>query len=406
MILTVKGYKCLKEEVKMDINKVNVLWGPMGAGKSSILESLAIFIDILNGRLKLEGDKISSSSLKHLQGIRFNDLVNLSEKYMSIGVQDLDYLFTITYNKDSQLFQAKLSSTGREVPIAEINDLTVDKISEITKEIREIVLEGKRFIEDRYGREEKKFIKDVIENAEKQPNIKKYLEGLLKSDFIYISHHRTAPSEIKFGEFRSITSSRLSSMGENLLDLLFNLVVQRVREEKVLTELEGCLRSLEIISKQPSIEVDLQETFEDSSIRIDGKDIRVLSCGERNTILLLLGSIIVENNQALIIEEPEIGIHVINFNKLLSSMLKELEGKNSILILSTHSPIPLHAFRSKIIKREVNPKDINFYYIYKEDGKVEIINLKFGNEGRLILTPDARTTLRSMIDIDLVKNIL
>jgi len=176
---------------------------------------------------------------------------------MSIGVQDLDYLFTITYNKDSQLFQAKLSSTGREVPIAEINDLTVDKISEITKEIREIVLEGKRFIEDRYGREEKKFIKDVIENAEKQPNIKKYLEGLLKSDFIYISHHRTAPSEIKFGEFRSITSSRLSSMGENLLDLLFNLVVQRVREEKVLTELEGCLRSLEIISKQPSIEVDL-----------------------------------------------------------------------------------------------------------------------------------------------------
>ncbi|MEM4536783.1 MAG: AAA family ATPase, partial [Nitrososphaerota archaeon] len=196
---------------------------------------------------------------------------------------------------------------------------------------------------------------------------------------MYISHHRTAPSEIKFGEFRSITSSRLSSMGENLLDLLFNLVVQRVREEKVLTELEGCLRSLEIISKQPSIEVDLQETFEDSSIRIDGKDIRVLSCGERNTILLLLGSIIVENNQALIIEEPEIGIHVINFNKLLSSMLKELEGKNSILILSTHSPIPLHAFRSKIIKREVNPKDINFYYIYKEDGKVEIINLKFGN---------------------------
>jgi len=45
MILTVKGYKCLKEEVKMDINKVNVLWGPMGAGKSSILESLAIFME-------------------------------------------------------------------------------------------------------------------------------------------------------------------------------------------------------------------------------------------------------------------------------------------------------------------------------------------------------------------------
>lgn len=95
--------------------------------------------------------------------------------------------------------------------------------------------------------EEKKFIKDVIENAEKQPNIKKYLEGLLKSDFIYISHHRTAPSEIKFRESRSITSSRLSSMGENLLDLLFNLIVQRVREEKVITELEGCLRSQRLL---------------------------------------------------------------------------------------------------------------------------------------------------------------
>lgn len=86
MLFTVKGYKCFRDEVKIDINKVNLFWSPMGVRKSSILESLSIFIDILKGDFRLEKDereiyKISRSSLTHFRGIRIRDL---KRKFFSI----------------------------------------------------------------------------------------------------------------------------------------------------------------------------------------------------------------------------------------------------------------------------------------------------------------------------------
>ena len=70
MRFNVRGYKCLINKVEVDLGRINIFWGPMGSGKSAILESFTIFHDIVSGREVITEDgKLRETSLGHLQNL-------------------------------------------------------------------------------------------------------------------------------------------------------------------------------------------------------------------------------------------------------------------------------------------------------------------------------------------------
>jgi hypothetical protein len=85
MRVIVKGYKCYDEEGEIDLGKITILIGPMGGGKSSLLEALAIFGRIMSGEVSSE-DNLFKGPLAHLSGLHLEDLINKNVDKMEISV--------------------------------------------------------------------------------------------------------------------------------------------------------------------------------------------------------------------------------------------------------------------------------------------------------------------------------
>jgi predicted ATPase len=81
----IKGYKCYSERKEVELRKVTILMGPMGGGKSSLLEALALWGRVMSGEVKDE-DNMFKGSLVHLNGMHLKDLINKETDKMEISV--------------------------------------------------------------------------------------------------------------------------------------------------------------------------------------------------------------------------------------------------------------------------------------------------------------------------------
>ncbi|MEA5467946.1 AAA family ATPase [Spirulina sp. 06S082] len=81
--------------------------------------------------------------------------------------------------------------------------------------------------------------------------------------------------------------------------------------------------------------------------------LQVLSSGERQIVGLIYAASHMTNGRVVLIDEPEISLHIDWQRKLLPEMMKQLGDKQ--LIICTHSPIVASQYRDRMIELELKP---------------------------------------------------
>lgn len=405
MRFNVRGYKCLINKVEVDLGRINIFWGPMGSGKSAILESFTIFHDIVSGREVITEDgKLRETSLGHIQNLELRKLLISSrgkEKELEMTMSNYQYelsISSIVYPAASPLFNITLRGLQEKVS-ASIEGLKPNIVESIFDGIKSYIDRPKSYQEilsNLPGDESREFFKKVTEYMDKARPLRSFIEELVKEEkIVYISSHRPSPKELKEFETKS-TESYAShgwlSTGEHISTLISNLILLRVERKEEIERLEKYLRELEVISSIPAIQIIKEEGK--SSVEVDKRDLVALSSGERSSILFLLGAMQTPKNGFFIIEEPEIGLFIENFTILLRQIIEILIEKNARMIMSTHSYIPLHTLRILMLNHKIKREDVNLYYVVRDEEGVRVIRLMLDEKGRPIISPDVRDMLR------------
>jgi predicted ATP-dependent endonuclease of OLD family len=112
--------------------------------------------------------------------------------------------------------------------------------------------------------------------------------------------------------------------------------------------------------------------------------LQILSSGERQVIGLIYAASHMTGGRVVLIDEPEISLHIDWQRKLLPEMVKQLDEKQ--LIICTHSAVIASKYRERMIKLELQPTanaNINTDtlgsedQIYILDDDLENINIPF-----------------------------
>jgi predicted ATPase len=96
--------------------------------------------------------------------------------------------------------------------------------------------------------------------------------------------------------------------------------------------------------------------------------LQILSSGERQVVGLIYAASHMTGGRVVLIDEPEISLHIDWQRKLLPEMVKQLGEKQ--LIICTHSPVIASKYRDRMIKLELRPTanaNINSDSIENED---------------------------------------
>jgi len=397
----------LINEVEVDLGGINIFWGPMGSGKSAILESFTIFYDIVSGREVITEDgKLRETSLGHLQNLELDKLLVSKNKgkRLEMTLSNHQYklgISSIVYPAASPLFNITLSSLQEreEKVLASIKGLKPNIVESAFSGIKSYIdlpESYQEILNNLPGDESREFFKKVTEYMDKARPLRSFIEELVKEEkIVYISSHRPSPKELKEFETKS-TGSYAShgwlSTGEHISTLITNLILLRVERKEEIERLEKYLRELEVISSIPAIQIIKEEGK--FSVEVDKRDLVALSSGERSSILFLLGAMQTPKNGFFIIEEPEIGLFIENFTILLRQIIEILTEKNAHMIMSTHSYIPLHTLRILMLNHKIKREDVNLYYVVRDEEGVRVIRLMLDEKGRPIISPDVRDVLR------------
>ncbi len=226
--VTIKNYKSIKE-ITLDLGKVNVLIGENGAGKSNILEAIA-----LAGAA--EADKLDSEFL-FSRGIRAAEISNMT-CHFSKNYKTVDIIFT-EMPKSGKL-TSSYEIEEQEGPYPSWKQRTILKNAEGYSYSRnEISRLGIDFIIDGLEKEDNERVLIKLDEEKKSKSgffikIAKYPRYL--SNFIIYSPEITSLTTLE----RDGQILPLGIRGEGLL----KLVAIMQSDEKVVSKLKECMKSL------------------------------------------------------------------------------------------------------------------------------------------------------------------
>ena len=133
-------------------------------------------------------------------------------------------------------------------------------------------------------------------------------------------------------------------VGASILNLYKNLLVDRISEQNdAFEEIERYLTSVNEFLDEKNISVS--ESFKkgnEASIVVSFSDnsesnLRTLSSGERQILTLLYAATKMSKQEVVLIDEPEISLHVDWQRRLISKMSDQLSNRQ--IITCTHSPV-------------------------------------------------------------------
>jgi energy-coupling factor transporter ATP-binding protein EcfA2 len=410
MRVIVKGYKCYDEEGEIDLGKITILMGPMGGGKSSLLEALAICGRIMSGEVSSE-DNLFKGPLAHLSGLHLEDLINKNVDKMEISVLSSGEGgngIKMIYFPDGRVWGISLIISNDERKITE-ELVNLEILRDVIRVLRDIAERGevsKETLDNVRTHINENSLTDLI----KSPDLREDLNRILNlRSLSYVSFHRPSQRELSWGRetllpsLKEYLGDRWSSDGLSLIPALTSLLFFRIKNEGKIKKLEDILRNLGICDSTPCIEPDF--TDGNPTIKVKTRrgelDIRNLSSGERNCLLIALAAVQTEKG-LFIMEEPEIGISTGTLSKLLPELYHSLELN---LLISTHSLIPFSAIRNSILSSRdsrISFSDISLYYV----NYPYLMKIKVDERGVPSLLPEKYLPEQLQKDIEILRSAL
>lgn len=317
------------KDIEWDLNDVTVLVGKNGSGKSTIL-------NIMKSLMLQEADKglykCSDSEISFDDGsmIRHHDLP-LDTNQLKTFMELMQSIVSKNNNKKTKSKNSEISKIGSE--IKKLNDVMSGiEMGDNKKLIKTGVFQIKRASEGSLKKIEASDL-DKIEISEDDSGE----ERKFNIPFEYISTINMSANSLN--EVKSSDGNRTT-----VLDMEINKEILRLREmskenSKLFSETkERFMNSINSLFSESDKEVLFEDRLSfKSTINNKKLSIKDLSSGERQLVYTFLkASIAAQNDAILLMDEPEISLHLAWQEKLIENLRKI--NPNGQIIIVTHSP--------------------------------------------------------------------
>ncbi|NET59905.1 MAG: DUF3696 domain-containing protein [Symploca sp. SIO2E6] len=434
--ITVKNFKCFKEETKFPLGQLTLLTGINGRGKSTMLQSLLLMRQSIehndNGaQLVLNGSCINLGSFNEIRNSNVSREESIIFKYLYEGIGDItennrfkifgsaQYSFEENY-QDDMVAQIKMIEFDDDIIVKYFDKLDSNTYDSIPYKINSAYqnLSQNQF---NFNRSVYKYISDIPE--EKKFNGPCHLFKLLPSvpmvglqnpkgfysniyslnlykslyfDKIhYISADRIGPQEF----YLKSTLTKFPNVGSkgeftaNLLhknkDYLVNEQLYRGEDANTLaTQTEEWLHQIfdggkvEITSSNSNI---LELMFNTSSSKDRFRPANV-GFGYHSVLPIVVSGLIAKPGEILIVENPEAHLHPKSQSRL-AQFLAKVSSCGVQVLIESHSDHILNALRIAVLDKILNHEDLKILY-FQHQAESPVVEITVQPDGSIEEWPE------------------
>lgn len=397
--ITLKNFKCFKEETRIPTNQFNLLTGINGRGKSTALQPLLLFkqtieINMLSTQLFLNGTEAELGA--------FDDVKNnqtSTNEWIDIGF-------------DFSNKQRNIKFHFRQSPIDEMN-LLLEHLNYFDTENNKdaiLTIRGIEEVDDELS--DFKYSTAVVWGLEEETDlIDMILFGFSFSDIIlfksirYISADRLGPKEYHLKKSLAKFPT-VGVKGENVVNILLKKGEELVND--ILYIQERKLTNTKNISKDLLTQTGewLNEFFDGGNIQLEDTQSKIanlllnttgkeqdkhnkpanIGFGFSYALPIIVSGLIAKEGEILIIENPEAYLHP-RAQSRITKFLAKVSQCGVQVFIETHSDHVLNASRIAVLDDIITNEQLNILY-FSDDEKNQVVTIPVKEDGSIEEWPD------------------
>lgn len=356
--VTLKNFKCFKDEKVFDFGRITLLTGANSSGKSSVIYSILMILqsDNFPYKLSLNGKYVELGNFKEISN------KNDSSNQIKLGYRfdKYDYDFFSFWKEDETSFQPKLVDV--DIP-------TSNGVLNQTDNLKKLSLHY-----------------PIKEFGERVNYISAARPNLFRT---YLEKNR--------GEFKIDTN------GEGYLDQIIEW--EKIKSPKL-------VKLIKIMS-------DLSLVKEIKTKRLDGGRFEMLVRVNEGNVLtslsnvgysisqflpIMVADLQLPNDSTLFLAEPEIHLHPSVQSKFGDYLVKQVADTDKNYIVETHSEYLINKLRLAIVKGELKKEDIKVYFLENNGDDTDVYDIDFTKTGAIKNAPNSFFETYSMDVMEIALN--
>lgn len=352
-----KGFKCFKDEEKISLKPVTIMYGKNGRGKSTVSQSL-----LLLGQTMKKANSL-------------NQLI-INDGYVNQGF----FEELVNRDNDTKSFEIYIENSNEETLAVRFE--AVDRFPQIGALVSQKV-NGKETFEYLSGSGDGS--SSIDNNSEFSSGVTSdnaILQGL--KDAIYISADRNGPvNEANY--VYTQTETYLSPIGQNIINVIAEQGPDFIHELKKNLSYILSGASISIKFQQDKIELGLDSNN-------GGQTMRPINVGFGYSYVLpvVVAAMLAKQDSLVIIENPEAHLHSGAQSRLANFLISKALNNGFQLLLETHSDHVINGLRIASKNGEIKPSEsIILHFSHNENSSTpEIEEIKCDSQGNLSSFPD------------------
>jgi len=407
--ITLKNFKCFKDETRIPTNQFNLLTGINGRGKSTALQPLLLFkqsieVNEFTTKLYLSGDCVDLGIYQDIQNNR------------TIGSKPIIINFELPVNLEGDEDESFTLGRLRYFFKEDNNDdmvLSLNQIFLTAKEIREHQIYPKISVENEEGDKifgSNQYIKKFL--PETKPHIPgieiniKYLLTSISFDKIhYLTADRLGPQEYHLKKSLSIFPT-VGVKGENVVNILLKKGDELVNDLVYIQERKS--KNTKNISKDLLTQTGewLNEIFDGGNIQLEDTKSKIanlllnttgkkqdkhnkpsnIGFGFSYALPIIVSGLIAKEGEILIVENPEAHLHP-RAQSRITKFLAKVSQCGVQVFIETHSDHVLNASRIAVLDKIITNEQLNILY-FSDDEKNQVVTIPVKEDGGIEDWPD------------------
>ncbi len=393
--ITVRGFKSLAKECRLEIRPLTILAGANSSGKSSAMQPLLLLKQTLEasydpGPLLLDGPNVRFSSADQIftrsagKSIAHEFLIRLEIDGLSLA-----YTFTTNGAKPLELVQMEYQNTQGEkhllrssMPPQKLpSEVAKDFFSTLSQEQQELleihVIRNRCFL--RYElqlRGSSSWRQPVLDVSEQfDPKLRGiiHMPGLRGNP---ARHYRTtATGPTYMGTFENYVASVIHSWQNN-----GDARLGKLSAALMLLGLSGSVAARSVNDTQ--VELQVSRLLKNGRSKAqDFVSIADVGFGVSQVLPVLVALLVAESGQLVYLEQPEIHLHP-RAQVALAKILVEAANRGVRVVAETHSALLLLAIQSCVAEGQINPDKIKLHWFQRgKDGMSKVTSADLDESG-------------------------
>ncbi|WP_178930388.1 AAA family ATPase [Bacillus altitudinis] len=401
--ISIKGYKSINDEQKIELKPLTILVGTNSSGKSSFIQPILLLKQTIEesydpGALLLNGPLAKFSNFEQLLHKSKNNRAECFEVGFKVDNKHT-CKFTYTKKNDELIVKNATYITKRK------NDKEYEKVNidhdMNTEEMREQI--PSRVY---------KVINELVENNKEKPQIR------IKRNRCFISLELIFDFEEDLKRGISFPGARPEIVIKNLIHLpglrgnpertypvtnlnrkdelvslpgKFERYVASIlhmwknEDNEKAVEVEKYLELLDLTNKIGTNKINDTQIEINVSTNVDeGEDnfvnIADVGLGVSQTLPVLVALVYAQPGQIVYIEQPEIHLHP-RGQYIFSQIIQEAVSRGVRVVIETHSSLIIKGIQTEVANKKMNPKHVSLNWFRRVNGETEVESTELDSKG-------------------------